>query len=215
MTATVRRTGRRPGATHTREQILEAARAEFAAKGFQGATTRAIADAAGVNIALLAHYFGGKQQLFAATLDLPDAVSEQMARVLTGDLRDAAEPLTRVYLGLWEDPATRGQLLAIVRSGLSDGEALGRLRELLTGTLHIATDLDPEREAGLALAMSHLLGTAVARHLTEVAPLAEMPFDELVARVMPAVRSHLQVLDASARATSPCPCSARAQSRPA
>lgn len=189
-----KRTGRRPGSNDTREQIIAAARSEFAAKGFQGATTRAIADAAGVNVALLAHYFGGKQQLFAATLDLPEVVRNQLAEVVTGDLHDAAERLTRVYLGLWEDPATRGQLLATVRSGLTGGEALAKLRELLTGALHIAGDLDPDREAGLALAMSHLLGVAIARHLTEVPPLVRLPFDELVKRVVPAVHVQLNQL---------------------
>lgn len=185
------RTGRRPGANDTREQILAAARAEFAAKGFGAATTRSIADTAGVNVALLAHYFGSKKQLFAATLELPALARERLVEALQTEVADPAEALTSAYLGLWEDPGTRGQLLATVRSGLSGGEALGRLRELLTGAVHDAPGLTPDREARLVLAMSHLLGTAIARHLTGVAPLDTMPLDELIARVTPAVRAHL------------------------
>lgn len=192
MVITTRRTGRRPGTNDTREQILAAARSEFAAKGFQGATMRAIADAAGVNVALLAHYFGGKQQLFAETLELPDAVRGELARALTADLDDAAEGFARAYLGLWEDPATRGQLMAIVRSALAGGEAMDQMRQLLTGAVQVATDLNPEREAGLTLAMSHLVGTAIARHVTGVEPVAGMSFDELVARVAPAVATYLR-----------------------
>jgi AcrR family transcriptional regulator len=192
MTATTRRTGRRPGTSGTRDQILDAARTEFASRGFQGATMRAIAQAAGVDVALLSHYFGGKQQLFTATLDLPDAVRRQLDHALAGDPAVAAEGLARTYLGLWEDPATRGQLLATVRSALSGGEAMDQLRQLLTGTVHAAAERDPEQEAGVALAMSHLLGTAVARHVAGVEPVASMPFDELVDRVAPAVAAHLQ-----------------------
>ncbi len=191
MVTKTKRTGRPPGASDNRDRILEAARAEFAAKGFRGATTRSIAEAAGVNVALLAHYFGNKRQLFAATLDLPEAVRDEMARATSGDLDTTAESLTRTYLGLWENPATRDQLLATVRSGLSSEEAIEPLRDLLAGALHSAANLDPRREAGLALAMSHLLGTAIARHLTGVGPLGTIPFDELVNRVTPAVQVHL------------------------
>lgn len=153
---------------------------------------RAIANAAGVNVALPAHYFGGKKQLFAATLELPADLRGQLAESLVGDAEGAAERLTRNYLGLWEDPATRRQLLVVVRSSLAGGEALENMRDLLTGVVKVASDLDPSREEGLALAMSHLLGTAIARHISAVGPVAEMSFDDLVNRVTRAVRAYLE-----------------------
>lgn len=152
---------------------------------------RAIADAAGVNVALPTHYFGGKKQLFAATLDLPEALRDQLAESLVGSAEGAAERLTRIYLGLWEDPSTRQQLLATVRSSLAGAEALEKMSGLLTGAVHVASGLDSAREEGLSLALSHLLGTAIARHIAAVGPVAGMSFDDLVTRVTPAVQVHL------------------------
>ncbi|WP_294981223.1 TetR/AcrR family transcriptional regulator [uncultured Microbacterium sp.] len=189
---TARRTGRRRGGVDTRTQILDAARIEFARKGFKGATMRSIADAAGVNVALPAHYFGGKKKLFAATLELPAEAREQLLAVTRQPEIDAGE-LTRTYLGLWEDPDTRGQLLAIVRSGLGGGEAIEWLRELLTEALDDAASSGPQQKIGLVLATSHLLGTAVARHLTQIAPLSLLPFDELVTIVTPAIEASLRI----------------------
>jgi AcrR family transcriptional regulator len=186
------RTGRRPGNADTREQILAAAREQFAAKGFRGTTMRSIADAAKVNVALLAHYFGGKAQLFDATLELPDVVRDQMREILSGDLTGAGERLARSYLAPWEESATRRQLLAGVRTALSGDDAMLRMRDVLDGALDgDPTHSHPERRTGLALAMSHLLGVAIARHVSQLAPIAELPFDDLIARVAPSVQLHL------------------------
>lgn len=192
MSKVSRRTGRRPGAVDTREQILTAARKEFAAKGFRGATTRSIADAAGVNVALLSHYFGSKAQLFEATLELIDELGAEMHEILAGDLPGAGERLTRTYLTPWEDLTTRGQLLAAVRTNLAGDEALHRIQDVLNAAIDDATaDAHPERRTGLALAMSHLLGVAITRYVSCVAPITDMSFDEVVTRVAPAVQLHL------------------------
>lgn len=190
------RTGRRPGSGGTREQILIAARREFAARGFQGATTRSIAKSADVNVALLAHYFGSKHDLFIATTELPDAVRGQLAEVLTGELPGAGERLTRGYLGLWEEMATRERFLASFRSFMTDPETMSQLRQMILG-MHEqdGPGVHSERRSGLALAMSHLVGVVIARHVTELTPIAEMPFEELVACVAPAVQLHLETAE--------------------
>ena len=66
-----RRRGRRPGGADTRAALLEAARAEFAERGYEGATVRVIAERAGVDPAMVNHWFGGKEALFTAALDMP------------------------------------------------------------------------------------------------------------------------------------------------
>ena len=71
----VRRSGRRPGNQDTRSAILESARNAFAEKGFDQSSIRAIAAAAGVDAALVHHYFGTKEKLFLAVLNAPDAQS--------------------------------------------------------------------------------------------------------------------------------------------
>src|SRR3954463_9475109 len=63
--------GRRKGSPDTRSAILAAARTSFARQGFAGTTIRGVASSAGVDAALVHHYFGTKDDLFLAALELP------------------------------------------------------------------------------------------------------------------------------------------------
>src|SRR4051812_50222767 len=78
--------GRRPGGVDTRAAIVEAARKSFAAKGYDKSSMRGIAREAGVDPALVHHYFEGKAGLFAATLDVPVDPAELIARITSGDV---------------------------------------------------------------------------------------------------------------------------------
>lgn len=62
--------------------ILDAAEQVFADRGFHGATLRAIAGAAGVNLSLIDYHFGKKEQLFTATVER--RYDELFARVSAG-----------------------------------------------------------------------------------------------------------------------------------
>ena len=194
MTAEGGRTGRRPGSKPTRQQILDAARQTFAAQGFRGATIRAIARAADVDPALVHHYFKSKQDLWAATVQFPEHAAPQVLQALHGDPATRGERLTRAYLTLWEDPQTRNQMAIITTSALTSDQAMAHLRPAITDVLaQIAatTVAGPDPELRFQLAMAHLLGVAVIRHLTQAPPLCVLPFDDLIARVAPAVQSHL------------------------
>lgn len=191
------RTGRLAGESGNRERILDAALDEFALEGFRATTLRRIAARAGVDVALLSHYFGNKDGLFAATLQLPDSARGLAVRALSGPPHTHGELLTRSYLALWEDPATSAQMQAIARSALSNEVAAEHIRLLLEGTTG-----DPElsalltgRRQGFALAMTQLLGIAVGRHLTRVPVLASLDFETLVARTAPGVQAQLDASD--------------------
>jgi AcrR family transcriptional regulator len=188
------RTGRRAGTHDNRAAILTAARQEFATKGFQGATLRSIAAVAGVDVALLSHYFGNKDGLFAATLELPPGMSRAFAAVLTGPPEGLGERVTRWYLGLWEEPATGEQMRILARAGLSSEAASTRIRALLSGatTGREVRTVATEYRAGLSLAMPELLGIAIVRHLSPAPPLAELDFETLVARLSPGIQLHFQ-----------------------
>ena len=69
-----------PGGADTRAELLDAARVEFAERGYDGATVRAIADRAGVDPAMVNHWFGGKEALFTAALELPVDPAEVLGR---------------------------------------------------------------------------------------------------------------------------------------
>ena len=68
---TRRAAGRRPGNADTRGEIVQAATRVFAAKGYDGTSLRAVAREAGVDPALVHHYFEGKAGLFVAAMALP------------------------------------------------------------------------------------------------------------------------------------------------
>lgn len=89
-----------------RERILAAARSEFAQQGFRGATLRAIAGEVGVDVALIAHYFGNKRGLDTEAMTMPDRAHRVVAAALTAPAEQTGEVLARGYLSLWGDPET-------------------------------------------------------------------------------------------------------------
>lgn len=96
---------------------MEAARGELAAKGFRATTLRSVAAMAGVDVALIAHYFGNKGGLFGAILELPPSAPRLLADALTGPRDTQAERLTGAYLGLW---GGRGDGLSIAGADAFD-----------------------------------------------------------------------------------------------
>ena len=126
------RTGRRPGVSGTREAILDAARRAFAEHGYQHATIRGVADLAGVDPALVHHYFGTKQALFVAAVQLPVNPVEQLMAVLAEDPGQAGERMVELFLSIWDHAADQSPLLALVRSAVGDEHAAAMLREFIT-----------------------------------------------------------------------------------
>jgi AcrR family transcriptional regulator len=131
-----RRAGRRAGESGTREAILAAARAQFAGHGYDGATIRAIAAAAGVDPALVHHFYGSKEQLFAAAMQLPVIPSEVLTAALAAAGRDGAaslgQQLVRTALGMWESEEVRSPFLGLLRSAVTSERAAAMLREFIT-----------------------------------------------------------------------------------
>ena len=107
--------GRRPGAPDTRAEVLAAARASFAEKGFRGTTIRAVAAAAGVDPALVHHYFGTKDDLFVAALQISVDPREVLAPVVAAGPDGAGERLLRTFLSVWDDPELQPGLVALAR----------------------------------------------------------------------------------------------------
>ena len=188
------RTGRRPGDSGAREAILAAARRQFAAHGYRGATIRGIAAEAGVDPALLRHYFGDKDALFAEALEFPAGVLPTARAALAGPREGMGRRLASAYLGLWEDPATGPVMAATLASVVSSPQANQRLRDLFAGSdlPSLLPDTPPDEAAQrLTLAASHLLGLAIARHVVHAPALTDLPLDTLVDWVAPAIQGYL------------------------
>jgi AcrR family transcriptional regulator len=186
-------TGRRCGESGTRGAILAAARDHFAAGGFNGASLRAIA-AAGVDTGLIRHFFGCKDNLFIATLQVPDEAFQWMRKALDGDVDRLGERMVDAYLRLWENPVTAEPLLAVARSAISSQKGTNRLRAVCGGSVfhdflpHVAAD---RPETRIALAGAHLMGVALARYVVQVPPLANLDRDELIATCAPVIQRYL------------------------
>ncbi|GGN42789.1 AcrR family transcriptional regulator [Actinoplanes campanulatus] len=191
----VRRTGRRPGNPDTREAILVAARSAFAEKGYDGASIRAIATGAGVDPALVHHYFGTKDKLFLETMNSPVDPLDLINEATAGERDEIGVRFVRAFLTMWDGP--RGAAaVALLRSVVGTEWTTKLFREfIITQILRRAVPrlgLDPaEAHLRVTLAASHLVGLAMARYVIKVEPLASAPTDTLVAAVGPAVQRYL------------------------
>ena len=122
--------GRRPGSPDTRADILAAARTRFASAGFSGTTMRAVAADAGVDAALVHHYFGTKDDLFVAALELPVDPRAVLAQAIVGPPPVAAGQILRTFLSVWDDPAVQPAFVALVRRLASEVAGLGGAAQL-------------------------------------------------------------------------------------
>ncbi|MEV8434657.1 TetR family transcriptional regulator [Streptomyces sp. HUAS 31] len=192
-----RRRGRPPRAesADTRDRILDAAREEFSERGYDKTSVRGIAKAAGVDSALVHHYFGTKEQVFEAAVEV--ALVPALAvrdEVLEVPLDDVGERLTRFLFGLWENPVTRRPLLAIVRSAVNNEAAATVFRRLVSAQLlrRIAGEIDaPDAELRAELAAAQLVGVAMLRYVIKIEPIASADPEQIIARVAPVVQGHL------------------------
>jgi AcrR family transcriptional regulator len=190
----VARRGRPPaGGPDTREAILAAARDLFAARGFEATTMRAVGARAGVDPALIHHYFGTKDGLLQAAVTLPVDPAVVLAGV-DEDPQRLGEQVVRQVLLAWDSPSVQPRLVALLRIAASHERAAAMLREVLTRTvLHVVQrHTVPDRPMlRAALAASHLGGLATGRYLLKVPALAEASVDDLAAIVGPTVQRYL------------------------
>jgi len=188
------RTGRRPGVSGTREAILDAARRAFAEHGYQHATIRGVADLAGVDPALVHHYFGTKQALFVAAVQLPVNPVSQLMAVLAEDPGQAGERMVELFLSIWDHAADQSPLLALVRSAVGDEHAAAMLREFITEEVlgQIAHRLgSPDAQLRATLVGSQIIGLAMARYIVKVEPLASAPAAQVVEAIGPTLQRYL------------------------
>jgi len=189
-----KRRGRRPGdAAVTRAAILEAARAVFGERGYERATIRAIAARAGVDPALVHHYFGRKHQLFGAAHEIPADPVEVLSEVLvSGDPDHLGEDIARFYVTTFFKPD--GPMPSLLRAAATNAQAAAMLRGFIErgiiGRFEAVYPV-PDIRLRVALIGSHLVGLFVARHLIGVKDLAEEDTEVLVRAIGPTIQRYL------------------------
>lgn len=187
--------GRRPGGPDTKSEILEAARVEFARRGYDRTTMRGIAARAGVDPSLIHHYFGSKDELFATTMDLAFDASVVLAVLGEADMSTMGRRLAEVFFFAWEQEEVRSRLLGILRSAMGgEDRAVEAFRQFLTSVLVdvVAHRLEgDEAELRALLMASHLIGIAMTRYVMRLAPIADATVEEIIEMVAPRLQSYV------------------------
>jgi AcrR family transcriptional regulator len=189
-----RRSGRRPGASGTREAIREAAARLFAERGYDRTSIRAIAAAARVDQKLIAHFFGSKQRLFVEVFTPPFDPAVAIPELFAGDRADIGGRFARFLLGVLEDPEGRQRMTGLIRAAASEPEAARMVRDLIGREIlaRITEALDVEdADVRASLLGSQVVGLTMARYIVAVEPLASMPAEAVIAAIGPNFQRYL------------------------
>ncbi len=155
---------RNPDFDATRTRLAAAALARLGAADGTRASFRELSAAAGVSVATMRHYFGTREGLIAAVLEMSNAAGQRyLLEVAAGPLGPVGESLAHV-LGRIGEGFRRGGLAQIHAIGLSAG-----LREPALGPAYLQQVLEPTIEALEARLARHIargeLRVGDVRHL--------------------------------------------------
>jgi AcrR family transcriptional regulator len=166
----------------------------FAARGYQGATTRAIAHEAKVDSALIHYFFGTKEALFRTAVEEAFDARIRIDDALASGSDGVGERLVRGYLKHWSTPEGREPILAVLRSALSHGDAARMFRECVSerGIGHVVKVIDaPDAPFRAALIGAQLMGIVMLRYALAIEPLASADPEAIVASLGPTIDRYL------------------------
>jgi AcrR family transcriptional regulator len=155
---------------------------------------RSIARRAGVDPALVHHYFQDKADLFAESISAPIRPDRIVKEILAGPREKIGENIIRYLLTALDDAAARTRIISLLHTALGQEFAATMLRQFLAREVlrRIADAIGgPDAELRASLAASQVVGLIVVRFGVRIEPLANAPVDIVVARVGPVVQWHL------------------------
>lgn len=183
------------GQSDRRAAIVRAATRLFAEDGYDGVSLRQIAREAGVDAALVHHYFDGKEELFAASVALPINPEVLLSGIDEQALAERGRFVARAIVRLWEGPQ-RHALAAFFRSTISSTSRSRLLAQLVRRRIlaRVSDGLpgdDAERELRASMAASQVVGFMLARYIVKLEPLASLPAEDAERLLAPAIQRHL------------------------
>ncbi|MCC6377165.1 MAG: TetR family transcriptional regulator [Microbacteriaceae bacterium] len=188
------RRGRRAGHGDTRLAILKAASSEFLSRGYDSTSMRGIAKVAGVDPALVHHYFASKADLFAETISAPVRPDRIVREVLAGPRELIGVNLVRAALTNLDKPSAQKQFIGLLRTALSHDFAATILRQFMTrevvGKLSKYLDV-PDGDFRATAAASQLVGLFVIRYGVKFEPLAKISVEDAALHFGPIIQWHL------------------------
>jgi AcrR family transcriptional regulator len=189
-----KRPGRPPGTSDTRERILTSARELFARNGIDKTSIRAIAADAGVDPALVHHYFGTKTQLFAAAIHIPIDPMQVIGPMRETPLDELGHTLPSILLSLWDSELGSG-FIAMLRSILA-GDQVSLIRSFLQEVIavEVGSRVDDPPGSGrirVQFVASQLLGVVMARYILELDPFKSLPVEQIAETIAPNLQRYL------------------------
>lgn len=189
-----KRPGRPRGQSDTRERILFNAREMFARNGFDRTSVRSIASAAGVDAALVHHYFGTKQQLFAAAIHIPIDPMQVLGPMRETPVAELGSKLPALLLPLWDSELGSG-FIATLRS-LLVGEDVSLVRSFLQEVISVEVGRRVDDPPGsgrvrVQFVASQLVGVVMARYILELEPFASLPVEQIAETIAPNLQHYL------------------------
>ena len=175
-------------------QVLDAARAAYARRGYLNTTIKGVAATAGVAPDVVRRYYDNREALFVAAMRLPFDPAMSIAQLLAPGIDGLGERLVRVTLRMLDDPETRDQLADMVKDGAGATKATAALREFFETEMvdRVVAALGvPDARMRVVLVTSYLMGVATSRYVLQVEPLASASEDAVVAMVGPMVQATL------------------------
>jgi AcrR family transcriptional regulator len=185
---------RPPGISDTRDRILANARELFARNGIGNTSIRAIAAAADVDAALVHHYFGTKEQLFAAAVHIPIDPMQILGPMREVPLEQLGLTLPSLLLPLWDSELGSG-IIATLRSLLA-GDDVSLIRSFLQDiiTVEVGPRVDNPPGSGpirVQFVASQLVGVVIARYILELEPFKSLPVNQIAETIAPNLQRYL------------------------
>ncbi|HTX93741.1 MAG TPA: TetR family transcriptional regulator [Mycobacterium sp.] len=191
---TRRRPGRPAGGSDTRERILSSARELFARNGIGNTSIRAVAAAAGVDSALVHHYFGTKDKLFAAAVRIPIDPMDILTPLREVPVEELGYRIPSMLLPLWDSELGAG-LIATLRSILA-GSEVNLFRSFIEEVIafQVGSRVDNPPGSGLIriqFVASQLAGVVLARYILQLEPFASLPPEQIARTIAPNLQRYL------------------------
>ncbi|WP_371747044.1 TetR/AcrR family transcriptional regulator [Mycolicibacterium sp. YH-1] len=189
-----KRPGRPPGQSDTRDRILSSARELFARNGIDKTSIRSIASSAGVDAALVHHYFGTKQQLFAAAIHIPIDPMQVIGPMRETPVDELGLKLPSLLLPLWDSELGSG-FIATLRSLLA-GNDVSLVRSFLQEVISVEVGRRVDSPPGsgrirVQFVASQLVGVVMARYILELEPFKSLPVQQVAETIAPNLQHYL------------------------
>ena len=189
-----KRPGRPPGVSDARERILASAREMFARNGIDKTSIRAVAADAGVDPALVHHYFGTKRQLFAAAIRIPVNPMQVLGPLRETPIQELGYRLPSLLLPLWDSETGKG-FIAELRSALA-GSGVSLFRAFLQEVIAVEVGSRVDNPPGTGMiriqfVATQLVGVVMARYILELEPFKSLPVEQIAETIAPNIQRYL------------------------